>query len=161
MAEAKTVPGIVRGPKPHFAADGRIYAPGQIVPDVPAEEVSDEDYHEKEITVQLAQPVVDGKGQLVTEATRKVKVKTVFRPVGSAPTVAGPLDTAEVATGQPDRLNVTDFLKKGVDEIVADITSGTVDDHLGAIEQAEIARKGPARQAVKEAIAARLAGIRR
>jgi hypothetical protein len=149
---SKTVDGIVRGPQPHFGKDGVLYAPGQIVRDVPADEVSDEPTREREIEVETR------SGDI---RTRKVKVANAFRPVGKSATVAGPLDTAEVATGQPDRLNVTDFLKQSGDAIVAAIVSGSVDDHLGAIEQAELSRKGPARKDVKDAISARLAASTR
>lgn len=148
----KTVDAIVRGPRPYFGKDAKIYAPGQIVRDVPASEVSTEDYREEEVEVEAK------NGDL---RKRKIQRRIKFRPVGDAPTVAGPLDTAEVVTGQPDRLNVTDFLKQSNEQIVAAITSGSVDDHLGAIEQAEISRKGPTRSAVKEAIAARLAATTR
>lgn len=147
----KTVDAIVRGPKPHFRA-GVLYAPGQIVRNVPAEEVSDEPSKEIEVEVE------NKFGNMVKRTAIK---RFKFRPLDSAPTVNAPVSTAEIATGNPDRLNVTDFLKQGNDQIVAAITSGSVDDHLGAIEQAEIARKGPARAAVKDAIAARFAALSR
>lgn len=150
--EAKTVDAIVRGPKPYFGADGKLYAPGQIAPNVPADQVSDEDYTEETVKVEAR------NGDL---RDRKIMRRVKFRPIGSAPVAAQPTTTAEVATGQPDRLNVTDFLKGGTEDIVSAIASGKVDEHLGAIEQAEIARKGPARVAVKEAIAARLAATSR
>jgi|GEM_PF-4435515 len=147
----KTVDAILRGPKPHFRK-GVLYAPGQIVPGVPAHEVSDEDFREEEVEVEAK------NGEMVK---RKVQRPVKFRPLDSQPTVASPVTTADIATGSPDRLNVTDFLKQSTDDIEKAITSGSVDDHLGAIEQAEIARKGPARAAVKEAISARLAAIAR
>jgi hypothetical protein len=148
----KTVDAIVRGPMPHFGKDGVLYMPGQVVRDVPAEEVTDDDT--RTITVQ----VEARNGDL---RDRKVDKPAVFSPLDSkAATIAGPTDTAEVATGQPDRLNVTDFLKGGTEEIVAAISNGTVDDHLNVIEQAELARRGPARAAVKAAIAARIAATR-
>jgi hypothetical protein len=137
---------------PHFGKDGVLYMPGQVVRDVPAEEVTDDDT--RTITVQ----VEARNGDL---RDRKVDKPAVFSPLDSkAATIAGPTDTAEVATGQPDRLNVTDFLKGGTEEIVAAISNGTVDDHLNVIEQAELARRGPARAAVKAAIAARIAATR-
>ena len=139
---------IVRGPKPYFGADSKLYAPGQIVTDVPAEEVSADEYRDETVKVEAR------NGDL---RDRQIKRRNKFRPIGKDATVAGPLDTAEVVTGQPDRLNVTDFLKGSTDDIVAAIASGKVDDHLGVIEQAELSRKGPARKAVKDAITARLA----
>jgi hypothetical protein len=72
------------------------------------------------------------------------------------PVIGEALDTAQVATAQADRLDVTDFLKQGDPQIIAAIVSGTVDDHLGVIEQAVIAGKR-ARGDVKDAITARLA----
>lgn len=148
----KTVDAIVRGPKPYFGKDAKLYAPGQIAPDVPSDEVSTEDYRAETVKVEAR------NGDL---RDREIRRRVRFRPLGKTPVAAQPTSTAEVATGQPDRLNVTDFLKQGTDHIVAAIVGGSVDDHLGAIEQAEVARKGPARSAVKEAIAARLAGLTR
>lgn len=152
MTKEKTVEAIVRGPKPYFGADSKLYAPGQIAPDIPADQVSEEDYRTETVKVEAK------NGDL---RDREIRRRVKFRPVGSRPTVAEPLTTAEVATGQPDRLSVSDFLKQGSDDIVAAIASGSVDEHLGVIEQAELARKGPARRAVKEAIAARLAATTR
>lgn len=151
------VQAIVRGPGNYF--DGRLFAPGEIV-EVDEDFVSTEDFIEREVEVTLPNPVVvDGK--LVRTAMETIKVRTAFRPLGTEPTVNRAMTTAEIATAQPDRLNVTDFLKGGTNETVSAITSGSVDDHLGAIEQAELARKGPARAAVKDAIAARLAAMTR
>lgn len=149
---AKTVDAIVRGPRPYFGRDGKLYAPGQIASDVPADEVGKEDYRTETVKVEAR------NGDL---RDRDIERRVKFRPLGDMAIAAQPTDTAEVATGQPDRLNVTDFLKSGTDEIVAAITNGTVDDHLGAIEQAEVARKGPARGKVKEALAARMAALTR
>ncbi|HWW56361.1 MAG TPA: hypothetical protein VN047_05665 [Sphingopyxis sp.] len=150
----KIIQAIVRGPENYF--DGELHPPGAIV-DVDEDFVSDEDEIEKEIEVTLPTPVVvDGKLQRTFKETVRVPVR--FRPLGSEPTIAGPVTTAEIATGGDlDRLNVTDFLKGGTDDIVKAIVNGNVDDHLGAIEQGELGRKGPARAAVKDAIAARLA----
>lgn len=146
----KCVDAIVRGPQPYFGTNGKLYAPGELVRDIPADLVSEDDTREVEIEVEAR------NGDMVK---RKVKVPVKFRPVGSVPTIAGPSDPADVAVGNPDRLNVTDFLKKSSDEIEAAIASGTVDDHLPAIEQAEISSKG--RKGVKEAITARTAAIGR
>jgi hypothetical protein len=148
----KTVDGIVRGPKPYFHTDSKLYAPGQIVRDVPAEAVSDEDFYEETVEVEAR------NGDL---RKRKVKRRVKFRPVGDTPTVAGPLSTAEVATGNPDRLNVTDFLKQNDDHVIAAIASGSVDSHLGVIEQAIVSGKGGARKGVKDAIAARMGAMTR
>lgn len=152
----KIVQAIVRGPENYF--DGEIHPPGSIV-EVDEDFVSDEDYVEREVEVQLKDPiVVDGKLQRTFKET--VQVRTRFLPLGSA-AIAAPATNAEIATGGVERLNVTDFLKGGSDDIVASITNGNVDDFLGAIEQGELARKGPARAAVKAAIAARQAAISR
>jgi hypothetical protein len=150
--EAQTVDAIVRGPKPYFHSDGKLYGVGQIVRNVPADQVSTADTYPEEVEVEAR------NGDL---RKRTIERRVKFRPVGSQPVAADPQTTADVATGNPDRLNVTDFLKGGTDEIVAAIVSGSVDSHLGAIEQAELSRKGPARVAVKEAIAARLAASAR
>lgn len=154
----KIVQAIVRGPENYF--DGELHPPGSIV-DVDEDFVSSEDFIEKDVEVSLPAPlVVDGK--LQRTFTETVKTRTRFLPIDSAPTVGRPLTTAEIATGGGfDRLNVDDFLKQGPDEIVAAITTGKVDDHLGVIEQQEIARKGPTRKAVADAIAARTAALNR
>lgn len=149
----KTIPALVRGPGNYF--DGELHAPGQIV-DVDEDFVSTEDFIEREIEVPLEKPVViDGK--IVRTAKETIAVRTQFRPLGSMPQAEEGTTTAEIATGDLARLNVTDFLKGGTDEIVKAIVNGNVDEHLGVIEQAELSRKGPARAAVKDAIAARLA----
>ena len=142
----KTVDAIVRGPKPHFR-DGVLYAPGQVVKDVPEDEVSNNDTYTVEVEVE------NKLGEMVK---RKVEKPIKFRPIGGSMT-ASPTTTADVVTAEPNKLNVTDFLKQSDEHIEAAIASGSVDDFLGAIEQAEIARKGPARKKVKEAISARLA----
>lgn len=144
----KTVDAIVRGPMPYFGKDGVLYMPGQPVRDVPAEDVS-EDTITKKVEVEAK------NGEL---RQRDIKVAAPFKPLDAkASVIAEPVDTATVATGNPDRLNVTDFLKGGTDDIVAAIASGSVDDHLGVIEQAELTRKGADRKDVKAAIAARQA----
>lgn len=146
---SKTVDAIVRGPMPHFGKDGVLYMPGQIVRDVPAEDVSDEDMREVDVEIEAR------NGDL---RKRKAPKRVVFRPVDSgAATIAGPTTTADVATGNPDRLNVTDFLKQSDDQVIAAIVSGSVDSHLGVIEQAVITGKGKARGDVRDAIAARMA----
>lgn len=153
MATEKLVDAIVRGPMPYFGKDGVLYVPGQVVRDVPAEDVGEG--RSRTVTVE----VEARNGDL---RDREVDKAVVFAPIKSdTATVAGPVGTDEAATGNPDRLNVPDFLKQGTDQIVAAIVSGSVDDHLGAIEQQEISRRGPARSAVRDAIAARLAAMHR
>lgn len=147
----KCVDAIVRGPQPYFGTDGKLYAPGELVHDIPADLVSDKDT--RTITIKVRNEIT----RELVEEERQVPVK--FRPAGSMPTVAGPLDPAEIATGQPDRLNTADFLKQSAEDIEAAIASGKVDDHLGAIEQTEISGKG--RKGVKDAIKARAAAIGR
>jgi hypothetical protein len=150
----KMVQAIVRGPESYF--DGELHDPGAIVT-VDEDFVSDEDFIEKEIDVTLKEPiVVDGKLQRTFKETVQVPVR--FRPLGSTDVAA---DKPSNAIGGPDVFNVTDFLKGGPDEIIAKIEGGTVDEHLGVIEQGEIARRGPVRAKVKEAIDARLAAISR
>lgn len=149
MADAKLVDAVVRGPQPYFHSDGVLYMPGQIVHDVPSDDVSEDLSRTVKVEVEAR------NGDL---RDREVPKFNVFAPLKSGePTIAGPADTAEVATGNPDMLNVTDFLKKSDDQIVASIASGSVDDHLGVIEQAVIAGKVRGRGDVKAAIAARLA----
>lgn len=148
----KLVDAIVRGPQPYFGKDGVLYAPGQVARNVPADEVSGDDKREIAVEVEAK------NGEM---RARKISVPVRFRPLDSAPTVAGPVTTADVATGNPDRLNVDDFLKQGPDQIAESIAAGNVDDHLGVIEQAELSRRGPARKRVSAAIAARLSAIRR
>lgn len=141
----KTTDAIV-SKLPYFGADGVLYMPGQVVTGVPSEDVSED-------TITKTAEVEAKNGDM---RERKIEVSAPFRPLEGA-VIAEPVDTAQVATGNPDRLDVSEFLKQGKDEIVSAIASGSVDDHLGAIEQAEITRKGPARSDVKAAIAARLA----
>lgn len=152
----KIVQAIVRGPENYF--DGELHPPGDIV-EVDEDFVSEEEFVERDVEVPLKNEiVVDGK--IVRTALETVKVRTRFLPLGSAATANRPMTTAEIATGGIDRLNVTDFLKGGTDEIVASIVDGNVDDHLGAIEQGEITRKGGGRKDVTNAIAMRNAALR-
>ena len=147
MADAKLVDAVVRGPQPYFGKDGVLYMPGQIVRNVPAEDVSEEQNR----TIQVE---VEARNGDIRE--RDALKFNVFAPLNSA-SIAGPVGTDEIATGNPDRLNVTDFLKQGDAQIIQAIVSGSVDDHLGVIEQAVIAGKVKGRGDVKDAIAARLA----
>lgn len=147
-----TVDAIVRGPQPYFGQDGVLYMPGQIVSGVPAEEVGKDATRTVEVEVDLP----NGNTRMT-----KVAKPVPFLPLdGGTATVAGEVTAATVATGNPDRLNVTDFLKQGEDDIIAAIASGSVDDHLGVIEQQGIAGKNN-RKNVQAAVAARLAAIHR
>lgn len=151
MATEKLVDAIVRGPLPHFGKDGVLYMPGQVVTDVPASEVSDD-------PIEFDAEYEAANGDL---RTRKLTKTAPFRPIDKKEaTIAEHVDTATVATGQPDRINVTDFLKQSDDAVVAAIASGSVDDHLGVIEQGIVTGRKQ-RDAVKSAIAARIAGITR
>lgn len=150
----KMVQAIVRGPEPFF--DGEMHEPGSIVT-VDEDFVSEDDFVEKEVEVTLNPPILDN-GKLVRKVMETVQVRTRFRPLGAGIVVdEGPSN----AIGGADVFNVTDFLKGGADDIATKIASGTVDDHLGAIEQGELARRGPARAKVKDAIADRLAALSR
>ncbi len=150
----KTVDAILRGPSP-FYKGGVLYVPGQIVPDIPADRVSEDDEIEIEVERTLLIALPDGGGYEEKAVLRKEKKRVMFRPLDKAPESKARVPGG----GDPARLNVTDFLKGGTDDIVSAIAGGKVDPHLSAIEQAELARRGPARAAVKEAIAGRLAAI--
>lgn len=144
MAKVKA---IVRGPEDYF--DGVLHPPGSIV-EVDEEFVSDKDLIPTEVTVRLAQPIsVDGKVQRTVTETIMKRVR--FRPLGS---VDKALDAAAPAAPAPDRVNITDFLKGGVADIVAKIESGSMDDFLDVIAGAESASK--ARKGVMDAVEARL-----
>lgn len=146
------IDAVVRGPMPYFGSDGVLYVPGQTVRGVPAEDVSAED------TRTVSAEYEANNGDL---RTRDVFKSVPFAPLKDMATVAGPVGTDEAATGHPDRLNVTDFLKGGTEQIVAAIANGSVDDHLGVIEQQEIVRRGPVRKDITAAIAARTAALTR
>lgn len=153
MATENTADAIVRGPLPYFGKDGVLYMPGQTVSGVPAADVSADD----NTTIQVQVEARNGDLR-----KRDVDKRVVFRPLKSDEgTIAEHVDTAMVATGQPDRLNVPDFLKQGTSEIVAAIANGTVDDFLGVIEQQETIRKGPVRRDLISAVAARTAALTR
>lgn len=167
MADTKRVAAIVRGPKPYFDRSGKLYGPGELVPGptekdpmggIPEDEVSDEDFFEKTVDVQLAQPVVDKDGNLIDTAKKKVQVRVQFRPADASVARASGSPNAALTTETPDRLNVNDFLKQGVEDIESAIASGNVDPHLPAIEQGEIAGK-KARKGVIDAVKARRAAI--
>ncbi|MAO79589.1 MAG: hypothetical protein CMH82_02780 [Nocardioides sp.] len=149
------VQAIVRGPENYF--DGTLHAPGSIVV-VDADQVSDKDTITKTVKVRLKEPAMV-EGKLVRFAEEEVEVRTRFLPLEGAAIAEPNTTTAEVATGQPDRLNVSDFLKGGVDDIEDAIASGKVDAFLDVIGQAEIGGKG--RKGVKEAITDRKAALSR
>lgn len=146
------VDAVVRGPMPYFSKEGVLFMPGQVVSGIPADEVTED--ATRTVTVE-----VEAKNGDLRD--KKVSVRSPFAPVSGAATIAGSADTSAVATGNPDRLNVSDFLKQGETEMVAAVRSGSVDDHLGAIEQQEIARKGPVRKGLTDAISARMAAMHR
>jgi hypothetical protein len=149
----KLIQAIVRGPENYF--DGTLHAPGQIV-EVNEDFVSEDDFIEQEIDVPLNPPIVKD-GKIIRTAKETIQVRTRFRPLGSMPQTQEGLTTAQIATGTDlAQLNVSDFLKGGADEIVAAVAAGKVDAHLEVIEQQEIARKGPARKAVTDAVVARI-----
>lgn len=144
------VKAIVRGPEDYF--DGAVlHPPGSIV-EVDEAFVSAEDYIPAEVEVRLAKPVIDDQGKVHRIVRETIRKRTMFRPLdGVSKAIAG---AGEVMISQPDRLNVTDFLKNGVAEIVAKIESGGVDDFLDVIATAE--STGRARKTVTEAIAERM-----
>lgn len=159
--EPKRVAAIVRGPSPHFGPNGVLYPPGAIVPanpGIPEDEVSDDNFTEKEVMVRLDQPVMNKNDELVTEVKRKVKLRVQFRPVGPGADVGADADDPAI-TDDPAKLNITDLLKKSVGEIGGAVTAGKFDAYLGAIEQGELAKKGGGRKGVIDAIAGRRSAI--
>lgn len=144
MAKIKA---IVRGPEDYF--DGVLHPPGSVV-EVDEAFVSEANFIPTEVEVRLAQPVsVDGV--LKRTVTETVMKRVRFRPLGS---VEAAIDASAPAAPGPDRVNITDFLKGGVADIVAKIESGAMDDFLDVIAGAESASK--ARKGVMEAVEARL-----
>src|SRR5690349_7845914 len=106
MATEKLVDAIVRGPMPYFGTDGVLYMPKQVV-QAPAADVGDE-------PIEFEAEFEANNGDI---RTRKLTKQPVFAPLDSATAVIGEhVDTATVATGQPDMLNVSDFLKGGTDD---------------------------------------------
>jgi hypothetical protein len=147
MAKVKA---IVRGPEDYF--DGAVlHPPGSIV-EVDEQWVSDKDTIDDIVTVRLSQPILDKDGNVVRSVTEVIKRRTMFRPLDG---IARAIDaSSEPMITQPDRLNVTDFLKNGVAEIVAKIESGEIDDFLDVIAMAE--SQGRGRKTIADAIAARM-----
>jgi hypothetical protein len=142
---------IVRGPEDYF--DGVLHPPGSVV-EVDEAFVSEADTIETEVTVSLAQPFEDKNGVLRRTITEVIKKKTRFRPMTA---LEGAIDAApDAAPVQPDRLNLTDLLKGGVPDVVAKIESGSLDDFLPALAQAETLGKG--RKMVLDAVEARQRG---
>ena len=147
------VEAIVRGPQPYF--DGKLNPPGAVVL-VDDSLVSEDDTYEVDVKVRLKEPIMH-EGKLVREATETVTRRVMFRPLEGNARAEGPVPTPRAATAELDRLDVDAFLQKSVADIETAIGNGTVDAHLGAIEQAEIAGKG--RKGVHEAVVARRSAI--
>lgn len=76
----KTVDAILRGPDPYFAPNGVLYAPGQVVKDVPVDQVSDYDYREE---------VVDVRGDNGKLRQIKVQRQIKFRPLTGSSAARG------------------------------------------------------------------------
>lgn len=143
------VKAIVRGPESYF--DGQVLnLPGSTVL-VDEAYVSEADTVPVEVQVRLKDAIIDKDGKVHRVVTEVVKRRVMFRPAGSVD-LAAEVPTNQVS--QPDRLNVTDFLKGGMPDIVAKIESGAVDDFLDAIANAESLGKG--RKGISEAIADRM-----
>lgn len=144
------VKAIVRGPEDYF--DGAALRPPGSMVEVDEELVSTEDYHEVEVQVRLKTPIIDGDGKVHRIVTETLRKRVMFRPLSG---VEEAIDTApDTAPARPDRLNVSDLLKGGVQDIVAKIESGGVDDFLDVIALAESQGKG--RKMITDAIAERM-----
>lgn len=144
------VQAIVRGPEDFFNGVA-LYPPGSVV-EVDEAFVSEEDTIDDVVTVRLSQPLIDKDGNVIRITTEVIKRRAMFRPLGKMDkAISG---SSEVMISQPDRLNVTDFLKNGVTEIVAKIESGEIDDFLDVIANAESIGKG--RKMVADAISERM-----
>ncbi len=74
----KLVDAILRGPSPYFGKDAVLYMPGQIVRDVPAEEVSDENCRQEVVEIRGD----DGKVRQ-TKVQRQIKFRPL--PAGGSP----------------------------------------------------------------------------
>jgi hypothetical protein len=144
------VQAIVRGPEDYF--DGQQLLPPGSVVEVDEQWVSSEDTIDDIVTVRLAQPIIDKDGRVVRTVEEIIKRRVLFRPLDGVERAIAKAGDALVK--QPDRLNVTDFLKGGVAEIIAKIESGGVDDFLPAIADAETQGKG--RKMIADAVAERM-----
>lgn len=145
MAKIKA---IVRGPEDYF--DGVLHPPGSVV-EVDEAFVSEADTIESDVVVKLAKPI-EKDGKLVRTMIETISKRTKFRPLDKAELIVESAPATTVMQ-QPDRLNVTDLLKGGAPDLVERIESGSLDDFLPAIAQAETTGKG--RKMVLEAIEAR------
>lgn len=144
------VKAIVRGPEDFF--DGTALRPQGSVVEVDEALVSTEDFIEVEVEVRLKDPIIDKDGVVHRRVKEKIRKRVMFRPLtGVEQAVAS---ASEPMISQPDRLNITDFLKNGVAEIVAKIETGEIDDFLDAIAMAE--SQGKARKTISDAIAERM-----
>lgn len=142
------VQAIVRGPEDFF--NGVALCPPGSVVEVDAAFVSNEEKIPVEVEVRLAQPILkDGQVHRVVRET--IMKRVMFRPLDG---VEAAIEASAPSVVQPDRLNVTDLLKGGVQDIVAKIESGAVDDFLDAIANAESIGKG--RKMVADAISERM-----
>jgi hypothetical protein len=144
------VQAIVRGPEDYFNGVA-LFPPGSVV-EVDEAFVSEEDTIDDIVTVRLSQPLLNKDGVVVRTTTEVIKRRTMFRPLGKMDRAIEGASAAPVV--QPDRLNVTDMLKGGVQDIVAKIESGAVDDFLDAIALAESTGKG--RKMVADAVSERM-----
>ena len=144
------VQAIVRGPEDFF--NGATLCPPGSVVEVDEAFVSEGDTIDDIVTVRLAQPLLDKEGNVIRTVTEVIKRRTMFRPLGKMDKAIEGASVPSVI--QPDRLNVTDLLKGGVQDIVAKIESGAVDDFLDAIANAESIGKG--RKMVADAISERM-----
>lgn len=147
MAKIKA---IVRGPEDFF--DGAVLNPPGSIVEVDEALVSEEDYIEDTIDVTLKEPILKD-GVLHRYAKEQVRRRVMFRPLDGVAAKVAAAPTG-VVNRQPDRLNVTDFLKGGVQDIADKIEAGEVDDFLDAIAMAESQGKG--RKGVTDAIAERM-----
>jgi hypothetical protein len=145
------VKAIVRGPEDFF--DGIALRPQGSVVEVDEAFVSTADFIEVEVEVKLKQPIIDDNGTVHRFVKEKIRKRVMFRPLDG---VEKSIDAAPApAVVQPDRLNVSDLLKGGVQDIIAKIESGAVDDFLPFIADAETQGKG--RKMIAEAVADRMA----
>lgn len=144
------IQAIVRGPEDFF--DGSVLNPPGSIVLVDEALVSDEDFIEAEAEVKLKEPILQD-GVLHRFAKEKVRKRVMFRPLDGVAAKVAAAPTGAV-NRQPDRLNVTDFLKGSVQDIADKIEAGEVDDFLDAIAMAESQGKG--RKGVTDAIAERM-----
>lgn len=162
MAERKRVAAaIVKGPNPYFAPSGKLYGPRELV-------TGDDAPFEDEVAPDASTRSRPIKVKVRNQLTRELVEEEHEAPYRFIPADAG-VATAQhelgdripdIATGnEGQRLNVNKLLDKSVSDIEATISSGKVDVHLGAIEQAEIA--GKARKAVLSAVKKRSGAIAR